>query len=86
MRAFVIMFGWALAIMGQLYVVHGQQHQQIDPAYLRQYYQQLQQQTGAASAAGDATPIYEQNSEQSQQYITPGQQIRVKDNVQEQVN
>lgn len=81
MRAFVIII--SLAIIGHFNVA-GQQHQQIDPAYLRQYYQQLQQQTGAAGG-GDATPIYEQNSEQSQQYITPGQQLRVKDNVQEQV-
>ncbi|XP_073838097.1 cuticular protein 66D [Musca autumnalis] len=77
MRGFVIIV--TLAVLGH---VGAQQHQQIDPAYLRQYYQQLQQQTGAA---GDATPIYEQNSEQTQQYITPGQQLRVKDNVQEQV-
>ncbi|XP_075162181.1 cuticular protein 66D [Haematobia irritans] len=82
MRAFVIIMV-SLAIMG--HHVSAQQHQQIDPAYLRQYYQQLQAGTGAASAPGDATPIYEQNSEQSQQYITPGQQLRVKDNVQEQV-
>lgn len=79
MRTFVIMI--TLALVGRSWA---QQHQQIDPAYLRQYYQQLQQQTGAA-AAGDATPIYEQNSEQTQQYISPGQQLRVKDNVQEQV-
>lgn len=82
MRSFVIIF--SLALIGHS-VVYGQQHQQIDPAYLRQYYQQLQQQTGAAQSA-DATPIYEQNSEQTQQqYVSPGQQLRVKDNVQEQV-
>ncbi|XP_037936065.1 putative mediator of RNA polymerase II transcription subunit 26 isoform X2 [Teleopsis dalmanni] len=57
------------------------QQQGVDPAYLRQYYQQLQQQQGNS---GDATPIYEPNSEQSQQYVSPGQQLRVKDNVQEQ--
>lgn len=82
MRSFVIIF--SLCLIGHT-AVSGQQHQQIDPAYLRQYYQQLQQQTGAAPS-GDATPIYEQNSEQSQQqYVQPGQQLRVKDNVQEQV-
>ena len=82
MRSFVIIF--SLALIGQM-AVYGQQHQQIDPAYLRQYYQQLQQQTGAAQQ-GDATPIYEQNSEPTQQqYVSPGQQLRVKDNVQEQV-
>ncbi|XP_037936064.1 mediator of RNA polymerase II transcription subunit 15 isoform X1 [Teleopsis dalmanni] len=58
------------------------QQQGVDPAYLRQYYQQLQQQQGNS---GDATPIYEPNSEQSQQYVSPGQQLRVKDNVQEQI-
>ncbi|TMW52184.1 hypothetical protein DOY81_002743 [Sarcophaga bullata] len=82
MRSFVIIF--SLALIGQT-AVYGQQHQQIDPAYLRQYYQQLQQQTGAAQQ-GDATPIYEQNSEPTQQqYVSPGQQLRVKDNVQEQI-
>ncbi|XP_023298212.2 activating signal cointegrator 1 complex subunit 2 homolog isoform X2 [Lucilia cuprina] len=80
MRSFVIIF--SLALIGHSL---GQQHQQIDPAYLRQYYQQLQQQTGAAPS-NDATPIYEQNSEQTQQqYVSPGQQLRVKDNVQEQI-
>ncbi|KAM7357084.1 cuticular protein 66D isoform 1-T1 [Cochliomyia hominivorax] len=84
MRSFVIIF--SLALIGHTTTaVSGQQHQQIDPAYLRQYYQQLQQQTGAAPS-GDATPIYEQNSEQTQQqYVQPGQQLRVKDNVQEQI-
>jgi len=65
-------------------LVLAQQHQSVDPAYLRQYYQQLQQQQQQHGSA-DATPIYEQNSEQTQQYITPGQQIRIKDTVQEQV-
>ncbi|XP_055382581.1 cuticle protein isoform X2 [Condylostylus longicornis] len=57
----------------------------VDPAYLRQYYQQIAQQSGAAGGShGDATPIFEQNSEQSQQYIQPGPQHRLKDNVQDQ--
>lgn len=53
-----------------------QQQQQIDPAYLRDYYAQISQQNsrGAASAS-DATPIYEQEQPQAQpQYITAGQQ------------
>lgn len=55
-----------------------QQQQQIDPAYLRDYYAQISQQNsrGAASAS-DATPIYEQEHSQPQaqpQYITAGQQ------------
>ncbi|XP_055382580.1 alpha-protein kinase 1 isoform X1 [Condylostylus longicornis] len=58
----------------------------VDPAYLRQYYQQIAQQSGAAGGShGDATPIFEQNSEQSQQYIQPGPQHRLKDNVQDQI-
>lgn len=63
--------------------------QGVDPAYLRQYYQQLQhQQQGQGQGQGqtiDGTPIYEQNSEQSQQYVTAGQQIRLKDTVAEQI-
>ncbi|EDV39698.2 uncharacterized protein Dana_GF24343 [Drosophila ananassae] len=61
--------------------------QGVDPAYLRQYYQQLQhQQQGQGQGQTiDGTPIYEQNSEQSQQYVTAGQQIRLKDTVSEQI-
>ncbi|XP_023037463.1 putative uncharacterized protein DDB_G0271606 [Drosophila willistoni] len=59
---------------------HAQQG--VDPAYLRQYYQQLQQQQARPD---DGTPIYEQNSEQTQQYVNAGQQIRLKDTVQEQI-
>lgn len=55
-----------------------QQQQQIDPAYLRDYYAQISQQNGrGAASASDATPIYEQEQSQPQaqsQYITPGQQ------------
>lgn len=58
------------------------QHQSVDPAYLRQYYQQIQHQPHNQQ---DATPIFEQNSEQPQQFVAPGQQLRVKDNVQEQI-
>lgn len=57
--------------------------QTVDPAYLRQYYQQISAQTSGGNP--EATPIFEQNPESVQQYVTPGQQIRVKDNVQEQV-
>ncbi|XP_022212782.2 bromodomain-containing protein DDB_G0280777 [Drosophila obscura] len=56
----------------------------VDPAYLRQYYQQLQQQQ-QQSSQGAETPIYEQNSEQTQQYVNSGQQIRLKDTVAEQI-
>lgn len=51
-----------------------QQQQQIDPAYLRDYYAQISQQNGrGAASASDATPIYEQEQAQPQ-YITAGQQ------------
>ncbi|XP_017042666.1 myb-like protein Q [Drosophila ficusphila] len=64
--------------------VSGQQG--VDPAYLRQYYQQLQhQQQQQQAQPHDGTPIYEQNSEQTQQYVNAGQQIRVKDTVAEQI-
>lgn len=61
-----------------------QQQQQIDPAFLREYYSQIAQR----GAPTEATPIYEQDSQQGpqqqqQQYL--GQQIRVRDPVSEQV-
>lgn len=58
--------------------------QAVDPSYLRQYYQQIAQQTSGGNP--EATPIFEQNPDSHQQYINQGQQIRVKDNVQEQVS
>ncbi|KAH8365719.1 hypothetical protein KR093_003785 [Drosophila rubida] len=61
-----------------------QAQQGVDPAYLRQYYQQLQQQQHQQQPS-DGTPIYEQNSEQTQQYVSAGQQIRLKDTVSEQI-
>jgi len=71
----------SLAIFG---LVSGQQG--VDPAYLRQYYQQLQhQQQQQQAQPNDGTPIFEQNSEQTQQYVSAGQQIRIKDTVAEQI-
>ena len=65
------------------------QHANVDPAYLRQYYQQLQQQQQHQQQSADVTPIYEQNTEQSQQYVRPGgaqhAQLRLKDTVQDQI-
>lgn len=63
-----------------------QHQQQIDPAYLQQYYAQVAQAAGAR-AAGDATPIFEQDNAANQQpqYIAQGQQIRIKDSVADQV-
>ncbi|XP_016978845.1 alpha/beta-gliadin A-V [Drosophila rhopaloa] len=69
-----------LALCG---IVSGQQG--VDPAYLRQYYQQLQHQQQQQAQPHDGTPIYEQNSEQTQQYVNSGQQIRIKDTVAEQI-
>lgn len=64
-----------------------QHQQQIDPAYLQQYYAQVAQAAGAQSA--DATPIVEQTpaaDAQQQYYVAPqAQQIRVKDAVAQQV-
>ncbi|EDV96242.1 putative uncharacterized protein DDB_G0271606 [Drosophila grimshawi] len=60
-----------------------QAQQGVDPAYLRQYYQQLQQQQ--QHQPSDGTPIYEQNSEQTQQYVSAGQQVRLKDTVSDQI-
>ncbi|XP_055610777.1 myb-like protein AA isoform X1 [Uranotaenia lowii] len=67
--------------------------QAIDPAYLRQYYQQIAQQAGAQTGGGpqarsDSTPIYEQGAQEQQhipQYVQQGQQIRLRDNVQDQI-
>lgn len=68
--------------------------QAIDPAYLRQYYQQIAAQAGAQGAAAgaqqraDATPIYEQGAQEQQhvpQYLSQGQQLRLRDNVQDQI-
>ncbi|KAH8380236.1 hypothetical protein KR009_009579, partial [Drosophila setifemur] len=70
----------AVALCG---MVSGQQG--VDPAYLRQYYQQLQHQQQNQGQTVDGTPIYEQNSEQTQQYVSSGQQIRIKDTVSEQI-
>ncbi|XP_017129314.1 alpha/beta-gliadin A-IV [Drosophila elegans] len=69
-----------LALCG---LVSGQQG--VDPAYLRQYYQQLQHQQQQQAQPQEGTPIYEQNSEQTQQYVNSGQQIRIKDTVAEQI-
>lgn len=65
---------FALALTTVFAYPQQQQQQQIDPAYLRDYYAQISQQNarGAASAS-DATPIYEQEQAQPQ-YITAGQQ------------
>ncbi|XP_052861101.1 activating signal cointegrator 1 complex subunit 2 homolog [Anopheles cruzii] len=65
--------------------------QAVDPAYLRQYYQQIAQAAGAQGTAqgrADGTPIYEQGAQEQQhipQYLPQGQQIRLKDNVHDQV-
>lgn len=53
------------------------QQQQLDPAYLRQYYAQIGQQTGAQGARS-ATPIFE-SAEPQQQYQQQGlKNVRIK--------
>lgn len=65
------------------------QSSQIDPAYLRDYYAQISQQSQNQNrgSVSDVTPIFEQNTsfQPSPQVATVGQQIRVRDPVQEQV-
>lgn len=63
------------------------QQQQIDPAYLRDYYAQLSQQGNVVrGSVSDATPIFEQNTSfQPSPQVSVGQQIRVRDPVQDQV-
>lgn len=66
------------------------QQQQIEPAYLRDYYAQLSQQQGTVrGSVSDVSPIFEQSTsfQPSPQvnHATVGQQIRVRDPVQEQV-
>lgn len=70
-------------------IVARPQQAQIDPAYLRDYYAQLSQQPNVVrGSVSDATPIFEQNTsfQPSPQVATVGQQIRVRDPVQDQVN
>lgn len=64
------------------------QQTQIDPAYLRDYYAQLSQQNGGVRGSVSDAPVFDQNSsfQPSTQQATVGQQIRVRDPVQEQVN
>lgn len=72
-----------VAVLLSVAYARPQQQQQIDPAFLREYYSQIAQR----GAPTEATPIYEQDSQQgpqAQQYL--GQQIRVRDPVSDQVN
>ncbi|XP_031633338.1 myb-like protein AA [Contarinia nasturtii] len=64
------------------------QQPQIEPAYLRDYYAQLSQQNPNAirGSVQDVTPIFEQNTSfQPSPQVSVGQQIRVRDPVQEQI-
>lgn len=68
-------------------IVARPQQSQIDPAYLRDYY--AQQQNVHRGSVSDATPIFEQNSggfQPSSSQAESGQQIRLRDSVQEQVS
>lgn len=68
-------------------IVARPQQQQIEPAYLRDYYAQIAQQNQQRGQVSDVSPIFEQSTsfQPSQQVATVGQQIRVRDPVQEQV-
>lgn len=87
MRVFEV-FALTIALFLTVAQARPQGHQQqIDPAYLRDYYSQIAQAGGRGSPT-EATPIYEQESPQNlqPQYLTTaGQQIRVKDAASEQV-
>lgn len=63
------------------------QQQQIDPAYLRDYYAQLSQQNGGVRGSVSDAPVFDQGSsfQPSAQVATVGSQIRVRDPGQEQV-
>lgn len=52
------------------------QQQQVDPAYLRQYYAQLAQQGGAQGSPRAAVPIFEQQEQQQPQQFQPAQSAR----------
>lgn len=56
------------------------QQGQIDPAYLRQYYQQLAQQNGGVGvgSARASAPIYEPQEQQAPQQFVPQQQQPVR--------
>ena len=56
-------------------VTSAQQHQQqLDPAYLRQYYAQIAQQAGAQGAHRVETPIYE--TQEQPQYVQQGAALK----------
>lgn len=63
------------------------QQQQIDPAYLRDYYAQLSQQNGGVRGSVSDAQVFDQGSsfQPSAQVATVGSQIRVRDPGQEQV-
>lgn len=75
MRVFVVSVLTVALVVSVAYARH---QQQVDPAYLREYYSQLAQR----GSPTEATPIYEQEGAQSPQFL--GQQIRARD--QEQVS
>lgn len=68
MRSFVtIMFAVVAATSAQ-------QLQQLDPAYLRQYYAQIAQQGGAQGQQRAAAPIFE--TQEQPQYLQQSQQLK----------
>lgn len=67
MRLFVTIL---IAVVSATSAQHQQQQQEIDPAYLRQYYSQIAQQAGA-QAPQKATPIYEAQDQPQYQQAAP---------------
>lgn len=65
----------ALTVALLLSAAYARPQQQVDPAYLRDYYSQIAQR----GSPTEATPIYEQEGPQNSQPQYLGQQIRVKD-------
>ncbi|XP_070494770.1 cuticle protein 21 [Chironomus tepperi] len=60
-----------VAVVFAIVSVSTAQHQQVDPAYLRQYYAQLAQQGGQQGSPRAATPIFEQQEQQQPQQFQP---------------
>lgn len=65
-----------VAVLFAIVSVTTAQQQQIDPAYLRQYYSQLAQQGGSQGSPRAAAPIFEQQEQQQPQQFQPAQPAR----------
>lgn len=86
MRSFKSIALTTITLLFSIVYARPQVQQPIEPAYLRDYYSQIAQDARGA-AGSEATPIYEQDTAQIQQpqYVSQGQQIRIRDSVSEQI-